>query len=1081
MLNTEFNACNATNHSPEREQRLLSFAHDADHELTPEHPEVTYSQARRNEPEDISRDVHEKIRNVLESSDQAEVVHGNETRPKGPEFFFNAGDDFVKRFLMAKIVEAQSHQNIDARDQLWHQLETQELAVLKQQATQYDIGFESDALPSAFIYGNRVYFDASRDVFSDRTLRERMLMHEFTHFELDQETHGKNNLDVILMLLKKAEAWPILVQEVEAIMPSLAQKNERDHADEIVAIYLAGRMHPFEKKDQGWNRICDILHKECAGNPALSRWIETIEKKAQRYVFESSSAASVAAKEQQDQRAFRSAINNAKVRTNSDETEQLDPELTQSGAVEEETQWTFSEVNIELAKHRAKELLHEVNDAKSRMPAVSTNISQFDAERQPELSGSAEAIQHFLDDNGTTLVSFGEYLEDLQRLMRGELSDSEKAELQEFWNVTNIDDNAEREKILNMINGVLAMGEQEMKRVEDFVGKLGTPFDQPSSSPVIVWRSPKNIWEGFKVTWEALKDAWAADENRRKYDVAKSMTGALKHIPYYGQPIVQALNRQARASNDEETSKFADYLKSEGFLYDELIAPNNEDSVMNQNRGSVNRMKAIVEYAADHGWLYHVNWASGHNIYGLDFETHFGIQSVLELQKRNDNGKDAEVKRGEEKVKMHPEISMIIHDMHEELKKKNVYAIRGMLQVLQNKAKIGESNTWGLTTLIRAMRRDPDLLGIIDIGLLDNIGGIGIGQAAWALTLFKTQRKQFLAWRQRGGREENFDSDESFVIAGTIKKIESKLPNNMTQSDNPMILAEIDRAVAMVLSGQTYRKHGVVISIFDQEFKDYRDYYDARATSIDVGKTDDDFFNPANNTSDVLLLSADSIGIILQRQSQGPYIHELKARGFLAMTLLREYELRDTPRLHAAYVLEMRTKLETALRKTVIQDAARKQLPSEIAPKYDPDSDIPHIEKFSKVNLLDGLYKAGLVSAEFYKDVLMEQPDKTYSELQKESVRGVLILKKQQELDKITAYVNNARRNISAAKYQQAMDHIGILQSNLTDIDLKDLKETTKEIRTDLPKKEQPDSAEVFNNVLGELVRIREALESGRP
>ncbi|MBP9850445.1 MAG: hypothetical protein KBC47_02020 [Candidatus Peribacteraceae bacterium] len=450
----------------------------------------------------------------------------------------------------------------------------------------------------------------------------------------------------------------------------------------------------------------------------------------------------------------------------------------------------------------------------------------------------------------------------------------------------------------------------------------------------IQWLSIFDMIKIYNIYKDAIVERYHSKQKVRVYDSAKAWN--------FWSPLQPDLDKQAKSANDEETEKFKEYLKKDGFTYEQLF---NSGGVLDQNRGNINRAKAVIDYAADHAWLYKLDRTNGRDVYGVDYEGLWGPRTFEELVEHNAEQQDKESSAGYSKVNNHPEIPMIIDDMLEELEKKNIWQVHGMMKRLQEKAKLAESNTWAVTTLFRAMRDDPDVLRVMDIGMLDKIGGIGISQSAWTMTLYKTQRKKILAMKSAAEGATNKkeaveafirNENNDFIMGQVIAEIESLLPEELRKGRDPKRhnskyrdFTELDHAVAQVLAGQSVRSSGgKYISIFDNSnpiFVKYRNYFmdTTNTTPTEPDKTDPDFYNPQNGGSDLLLLGPAEIANNFSHTSQGRWTEENKALNFATQVLMRDVELGKIDlQLQSDFRAEMKKKFASYFDTNVLGQAA---------------------------------------------------------------------------------------------------------------------------------------------------------------
>lgn len=435
------------------------------------------------------------------------------------------------------------------------------------------------------------------------------------------------------------------------------------------------------------------------------------------------------------------------------------------------------------------------------------------------------------------------------------------------------------------------------------------------------WLCYYDIVKIFKIYQEAIVESYKAQQNVVTNRIAKDASWFLDTIPY-GKPIRQIINRQARSADSEETDKYKTYLEQEGFTYKELFTNIYGTSLLDQNRNNVNRVRAILNYGAHHAWLYDLDRYNPHNVYGIDYAKVFTVQAFKELVGENEHGKKDEESRGYEKVNKHADIPPMIQDMKDELKKLNIFAIKGILKRIQEKGKLTHSNVWGMVTFINELRKNKDLLSILDKGLLDDIGNIGIGESAWSLTQFKTQRNSFMDWKKQAntlGAEGAFQKNESYLLR-TIAHIEKKLKQFPAISG----ARDMDEAISIILSGKTYVQDGIFISIFqdDKIFNEYRTkWMDDANTTTSAAKTDDDFFGKEG--SDVMLTGPGIIEELGTRDSTGRPTHQRKFPNFMSAVFKRYDELgRFDPVAQENFRQEMYLKLKGWFRTRICSNAA---------------------------------------------------------------------------------------------------------------------------------------------------------------
>ncbi len=460
---------------------------------------------------------------------------------------------------------------------------------------------------------------------------------------------------------------------------------------------------------------------------------------------------------------------------------------------------------------------------------------------------------------------------------------------------------------------------EQYGKKKDFKSKLFGFLGQDGGAE---WLCYYDIVKIFKIYQEAIVESYKAQQNVVTNRIAKDSSWFLDTFSY-GQPIRQIINRQARSADSDETDKYKTYLEQEGFTYKELFTNSYGQSLLDQNRNNVNRVRAILDYGAKHAWLYDLDRYNPHNVYGIDYAKVFTTQAFKELVEENEGGKKKEESRGYDKVTKHPDIPLMIKDMKDELKKLNIFAIKGILKRIQEKGKLTHSNVWGMVTFINELRKNKDLISILDKGLLDDIGNIGIGESAWSLTQFKTQRNSFMNWRKEASSTDSetaFQKNDCYLFE-TIAHVEKKLRENFKAISNAQ---DIDEAISIILSGKTYEQDGKFISIFqdDKIFNNYRETWmkDANSTTS-AAKTDDDFFSAEG--SDVLLAGRGIIEELGTRDSTGRPTHEQKALNFFAAVFDRYDDLKKIDTTAAEnFRREMHAKLKVWFKTRILANPA---------------------------------------------------------------------------------------------------------------------------------------------------------------
>ncbi len=1023
MLPKDFAARLATSNSPEKEQRLCSYNPEEDDSMPSQ--EQNEKQSAASNP--ISQIQNETRRKLLASS-FAKVLRGGASEQ---ESFVSSHEEDILHVLGISEDALLGQPTSATITQLEHVF-GEELfeAGLKEDGplVYFNAGEDFEAArkrhdpegrlgdTNAFHVGNKIYLNAADPLFrEDQNYRDRALQHEITHYVIDTPTRGEQFLQEILLRLRANGAWNDIRGAVDTACGDRFGGFEKEEADrerlhEALSITMAHERHPYDEGNR--QRLAMLMLQTAANDPLLHARLENLRGDVTTHFSKFKPNFDTATEEQDQLDSLYEEVYPSKKNVHGMTEEDKEEAATRKKAEaahqkmmnESESKPIDSAELVTRIGNTKKDIQKQMEGLEKIKMKVATEGTK---EKQERYTLALEKMIENLGKEATELTSMEEYAEILREWAPTDGSPSLSAAKKNEWGtkmripnanqytegmnasdsiVLDKENLAQREdikKILSNLTDERRLPLEDLKdrivNMEEAIGKedpkdkkikYATWVEGATGGKVkIHWLSIMDMVRTVKIWQETIAESYKAGQNIRSYNAALNWAEPVLDIVPGGEAMRQILRKQARSANEEETSKFLDYLKAQGFTYKQLMEPG---GVLSQNKSNVNRAKACLEYAADHAWLYKMDRQNGHNVHDIDYEKEFGPHAFTELVQRNESGKASEQKKGAEKVNYHPDIPLIIEDIEQELEKRNLFAVRGMLEVLQKKAKIGESNTWGLTTLFRYMREHPEILKIMDKGLLDSIGGIGIEQSAWSLTLFKMQRNEIMAWKN--GRE-SFENPTSsnFVIAKAITKIEKKLPPRSSFEKT----SQYDRLVAKVLAGQTVRAGGKpAISIFMDDFTDYRNFWKNRATSTSPGKTDDDFFNADNGGSDPLLLPPSAVASILSRKSQGPYEQDTKARNFLGMVIWRYDDLRDVEgNALKNYEEEMSEKLKQGLQQTFIQDAACNQVPTEMT----NSTGEPKLTAISNINILDGLLERNLITKKFYTLIIGKSKAKLYT------------------------------------------------------------------------------------------------------
>lgn len=433
----------------------------------------------------------------------------------------------------------------------------------------------------------------------------------------------------------------------------------------------------------------------------------------------------------------------------------------------------------------------------------------------------------------------------------------------------------------------------------------------------IQFYSLKQIGLGVKKYWDAFNRAKEQWDERKSSDVAQKVGQNLGWLPF-GKQVNSVLDSDVENKHNEERDEFKKYLESKNFQYDDAYEE------LKRQQGQPNKMRAVVEYMAENGWLYEFD-RKNRTAFGLEISLpdswNAGVVDsyMIQLALKDSEGQDKMKKRGKDLVGTAEGIPPIIEELESELKLKNYWSCYGILETAYDKGKIGESGTWVATTIMRYIRDDEHARKYFPKDLMDQLGNLGISHPAWTNTFFKVDRNAITEWQKT-------DDAERFSEAGNLaeaismieEEVDKRLPNAFK---GPNGRNEKNQFIAQILAAQVVTKNGQTFSIFDERYDKYRKTILNSPTTTEPGNADDDFYG---NISDALLIGQDGFTAILNTGSTGDFANETKARSYWDQIIELYEKLQDTDAAaFTSYQREMRKKFDTYFEEHIADDTRK--------------------------------------------------------------------------------------------------------------------------------------------------------------
>ena len=914
--------------------------------------------------------------------------------------------------------------------------------------------------PKAFKRGNKLYFNRDLEEYRDATVvdsntdppltagrinRERAITHELTHYEIDLPYRGESFIRQVLEHMKKTGKWEELKEAIDKVYANnIARENlesDADYVHEALTYYLSGIRHPYgpglpqavfeimsgivDGSDDNFRKLISSLERDVQEHETFmeNKFDEQLDLDRENQDFANAvqndsgydpEQVRLAEKKAREELGYKADVIRA-----AEAGDETPPESPENGLEDG--------AKTPKQKHEPAALLDKVEDLKDKNVVLRNLLEKIEKQGIPPSmdramyeaarAGANRIVAQNLEDldyassllNPLKNWESGSSIEEKAKHLR-ELGLENADEYERLARLIPPDPKAEeaadrasagkRDKIAGFIEEALKAVEKPMEDISTFADNADKEAEKPTTVfgtikkglfDNVHWLTFFDIIKIYSIFKESVLDNYHNRQKVRTFDFAQNFN--------FYKPIQETINKQARAANQEETQKYLEYLQKKGCTCDELFGEDGEGNsgLIRRVGTNTNYAKAVLEYAADHAWLYKFNKNArgtydGHDVYGIDYEGIFGKEAFRELVQKNEAGKKKEFDRGYERVDKDADIPPIIDVMLEELEEKNIFAVGGLMKRLQEKAKLSHSNTWALTTLFGTMRgkylqnKTPEkvrgLLNSLDKGLIDFVSNFTIGQSAWSITWLKVLRHYIDPWRKNPDATPFTNN----ILTKTIDRIERRMVHDGTDKEFPN-RKDFDEAVAYVLSGKTLKQGESIggrvitnnikpISIFEDEFTDYRNkFFDTASTSTEPTKTDDDFWNPKNGGSDVLLLGRIPTAQILERKSTGTFEYQIQARGYFAQVFNRfddlTKEANQAPDASSkASILKARDNFIADMRKKLFDEKNRAGwiyggvLGNNTSLKQFPTEQ----DTMGRI-ILDELLKVGIISSEIHEEI----------------------------------------------------------------------------------------------------------------
>jgi hypothetical protein len=427
---------------------------------------------------------------------------------------------------------------------------------------------------------------------------------------------------------------------------------------------------------------------------------------------------------------------------------------------------------------------------------------------------------------------------------------------------------------------------------------------------------------------EAVKTNWTQRSDRYSSDIASKFGKMIKPFdfwPVYGTEIDRILDQQVESKRNEESNTMKEYLEKKNAKWEDLFGPGGEFKKFAGK--NPNKTRGILDYAADHGFLYDVDEEisdHSHPIYGMalseicsDWAAAGDTEKIANyftaLRGKNAQGREHEIEHGYKKEYDNENVPRFIELLEEEMDEHNLWAAAGVCKRAMERGLEGEVASWLFTTVMAKLRQYPELRKVTPVTFFDIIGKLSMYQTSFTLGWAKGYRKQLRRWARSGDEK----PDESILEETELKHLSVIEREIITRdSGNDYTTKEgkqkLNRLVARVLAAQIVPlDSGGYINIFESRFSDYRKkVHEMFAATADPLKEDSDY---ANCDTEKVMLPDVGFKQILAYNSQFDFKNESWTEAFMTNIVDLAERMQKIPQLKEAYdnfIKEMRLKLD---------------------------------------------------------------------------------------------------------------------------------------------------------------------------
>lgn len=444
----------------------------------------------------------------------------------------------------------------------------------------------------------------------------------------------------------------------------------------------------------------------------------------------------------------------------------------------------------------------------------------------------------------------------------------------------------------------------------------------------ITFYSIMDFYEGAKGWWESYKNAWSQAAKLRRGKIQNKIADSLQWLPY-GKAAQTESVKSLDGEHRKRRGEYKEELSEEKPQFFDLFG---EGKLFEEHAKDPDKAMAILEYAADRGWLYSIK-----NNYEVDgkqlleeniFPSHWDRKRrdlyLDNLTGQNESGYEKERKEATSSIKnKYEQNEGFLKEFVAYLEQGNFASAQGVMDAMYERGIDGDEGPIIATHFFRTIRSNPQLQRYLSPILLQTLSKSSAGKGHFTMSNLFMDRAALSRQALPGKLAENMERGGS--LAQAIHVAEQRIAE---AAGGAITQQQLDAYVAKILVGKPVKVHGRLISIWDKEFEFYRheekNVNFALMDASGLKGTPNEYFG---GDSEVLMANQAFMTALFNTTSTGTWENSDKAQNFVGRLIERYQAMRkaykDVPFANSAenpaeiFRKEIGSKIQVAINQSI--------------------------------------------------------------------------------------------------------------------------------------------------------------------